>query len=316
MVLRGQLRGRVGRRRDYFRNGPALRWAVLLLRTGCGNSDDHMKPRLFLDTQICIDIGKRVIDRRMWARVWRHITSNFQYVISPLTLCEVLTGVASGTDRYFNENREALRVLVPPNSQKRFLGLPAAFVLQTVLCHKIEAQGFAPKDFDTWVKVVLRAPNKHALEAGDVPLGVSSTQTYGFDSSLHVAQLSQGEHEHVQELHKLRNGILEIPSSLVWAAAILVRQGMKPSHEECQRVARSLDAAFQFDMSLYSHARTSNYNFEKHKSDWIDEQQLYYLSDPQVYFLTRDGRLREWTKASTQASRILDFDSFPTQIAA
>ena len=270
-----------------------------------------MKPKLFLDTQICIDIAKRVIDRRMWARVWRKIMSRFQYVISPLTLCEILRGIASGTDLYFDDNREALRVLVPPNSEKRFLAFPAAFVLQTVPCHKTEAQGFGAKDFEKWVKVVLMAPNKHALEAGNVSLG-GSVRTYGFNCGLHVAQLSQGEHEHVEELQKLRGGSLQVPSNLAWAAGILARQGLSPTPEDCMKLAESLDAAFHFDMCLYGLAQTSNYNFEKHRTDWIDEQQLYYLTDSRVHFLTRDGRLREWTKASTQACRILDFNLFTT----
>ncbi len=89
-----------------------------------------------------------------------------------------------------------------------------------------------------------------------------------------------------------------------------MRQSLKPSDEDCRRIAESLDAAFQFDMSLYGRARTSNYNFGKHRTEWIDEQQLYYLSDPDMHFLTRDGRLREWIKASTQANRVLNFDTF------
>lgn len=275
-----------------------------------------MKPRLFFDTQICINVGNRSVSERRWASVWRYVTQNFQYVISPLTLCELLRGVACGTDRHFNENREAIRVLVPPHRHKCFLDFPAAFVLKAVLGCQQGAPSVGTQEFERWVRVVLRARSKDALEAGDVRLGASSTRSYGFDFNLHVGQLLQGEREHVEQLQELRKGNLQVPSRLAWAAGILARQGLKRSHDDCRKVAQSLDAAFHFDMSLYGRARTSNYNFEKHRTDWIDEQQLYYLTDPQVHFLTGDGRLREWTKASTQASRILDFNSFPSQAAA
>ncbi len=268
-----------------------------------------MKPRLFLDTQICINVGKRLIAQRTWDRVWRHITSNFEYVISPLTLCELLRGVASGTDRHFNENREAIRVLVPPHKRKRFLDLPAAFALKTVLNCNRGAPSLGTQDFEMMARVVLRAPSKNALEAGDARLGRSSARTYGFNSTLHVAQLLEGEREHVEQLQKLRKGDLQVPSHLTWAAGILARQGLKRSDEDYRKVAQSLEAAFHFDMSLYSRAQTSNYNFEKHATDWIDEQQLYYLGDPQMHFLTADGRLQQWITGSSLASRVLDFDS-------
>jgi len=269
-----------------------------------------MDPKLFLDTQISIDVGKRLIDQRTWARVWRHVTTKFQYVISPLTLCELLRGVASGTESYFNENREAIRVLVPPHKRKHLLDLPAGFVLKTVLNRRQRDPSLWAQDYETWVKVVLRARTKNELEAGDVQLAHGSARTYGFDSHLHVAQLMQGERVHLEQLQALRNGNLHVPSHLAWAAGILNRQGLRPSDEDCRKVAASLEAAFHFDLSLYDRARNSNYNFEKHATDWIDGQQLYYLSDPQMHFLTRDRRLQNWIKGSSQANRVLDFNSF------
>jgi hypothetical protein len=268
-----------------------------------------MKPKLFFDSQICIDIANRTLDERRWARTWRYVRQNFRYVVSPLTLCELLRGVACGTELYFNENREAIRVLVPSPARDRFLPFPSAFVLKTVLNCEQGAPSLPTRQFDMWVRVVLKASSKHELEAGDVRLGPSSACTYGFNSGLHVSQLLDGEREHVAELQKLREGDLLIPSRLAWAAGILARQGLTPSDESCQKVAQALDAAFHFDMSLYERARTSNYNFEKHSTDWIDEQQLYYLSDPRMRFLTADARLQRWINGSCQANRVLDLDS-------
>jgi hypothetical protein len=257
-----------------------------------------MKPRLFFDTQICITVGKRLVDQRCWTRVWRYVKENFQYVISPLTLCELLRGVASGTDLYFDENREAIRVLIPSLAHPRFLEFPAAFVLKTVLNCTQGAPSLGTEEFEKWVRVVLRASSKDQLECGDVRLGPGSTRRYGFDSTLHVAQLLQGEREHIEQPDELRKGNLHVPSQRAWAAGILARQGLNPRDEHCRKVSHSLDAAFQFDMSLYDRAKTSNYNFEKHATNWIDEQQLYYLSDPQMHIVTADGRLQQWIKRS------------------
>jgi hypothetical protein len=52
------------------------------------------------------------------------------------------------------------------------------------------------------------------------------------------------------------------------------------------------------------------YNFEKHRGDWIDLQQLHYLCDPSIHLLTDDGALRNRVKNSSQGDRVLDFRGF------
>jgi hypothetical protein len=49
---------------------------------------------------------------------------------------------------------------------------------------------------------------------------------------------------------------------------------------------------------------------EKRKGDWVDGQQLIYLSDPDVHLVTGDGKIKERAKASEQSTRIFNLAEF------
>lgn len=262
------------------------------------------RPRLFLDTQICIDVAKKQISEREWARVWRYVCDNYAYFISPLTLIELLCGVDYGKDEFFHQNLQALRVLVPPHRTKRFLRMPGHFVLSSVLCDTRKNLGFESKDFDLWVKVILRAPNRRALESGKITLAHIFDREFGFKFQVVTNQHHAGKREYVTHLEELRNGALAIPTPRRWAAGFLRAMGREVDDLDCARLIKALDAAYCFDKVLWELVTTSNYNFEKRAGDWTDQQQLYYLCDPMMHFVTRDSRIKDWTAKSLQNDRI------------
>jgi hypothetical protein len=82
-----------------------------------------------------------------------------------------------------------------------------------------------------------------------------------------------------------------------------------PSREQDDALACSLTGAYKFDAGLWRMAATQSYDFERHGSDWIDGQQLYYLSKSDMHFVTNE----QWKfiariGTSSQNGRILSYD--------
>ena len=48
-----------------------------------------------------------------------------------------------------------------------------------------------------------------------------------------------------------------------------------------------------------------NYSPEKHKNDLLDAEQLIYLSNPSLFFLTCDKGIANLVKNSSQAKRVI-----------
>jgi hypothetical protein len=51
--------------------------------------------------------------------------------------------------------------------------------------------------------------------------------------------------------------------------------------------------------------KSKGYNPEKHRNDLLDAEQLIYLSDPSLHFLTCDGGFQNFVKELPQAKRII-----------
>ena len=81
--------------------------------------------------------------------------------------------------------------------------------------------------------------------------------------------------------------------------------GRELSIGQAQKLASALDAAYEYEKHLCEIAKNGMFNFDNHGGDWIDLQQLFYLADPNVYFLTEDKDIRQRCGSSLQSNRIL-----------
>jgi hypothetical protein len=223
---------------------------------------------------------------------------------------ELLRGLARGKSEFFQRSLDALRVLVAVG-QRRFLTMPGQFVLKYVLGLGPVKPGFSPDDFEKWSKVIFKPRDRRSLELGNVRFRHIFRNEFGFSFQTVAKKHEAGMQEYLSQLQALRDGQLAIPPSRdIWAAVISKSLGLRPSFEWCQRVGGALDAAYEYDQHLWSLVVSSNYNFAKHRTDWIDQQQLYYLADDQMHFLTGEERIKRRASNSPQRSRILTLDEF------
>lgn len=265
----------------------------------------NIKPRIFFDTQLVIERAKSRICDEEWTHARNIILENFQYCVSPLTFLELLNGIATGSETRFQKFRSELNALIPKHKQMNFLISPGGFVLETLFDINRPHDNYEPRDLQKWVKVIFRAKSYQEMIDGEVSVANVTRKTMGLNLTVVLEQTRAGKRILAEQLTKVRAGELKVPNKPTWARSMLIRLGHQPSQEQCMNVGEALDAAYQFFLWVCQQAKTSNYNFEKHGSDWFDSEQLYYLADQHMYFLTSDGDFSQRVGKSRQAGRII-----------
>ena len=265
------------------------------------------RPILFLDTSVCVDVARDTIAPSQWASAWDRISHDYRYRISPLTAYELIAGLATGDAARFDENREALRVLFPP-SRKKVLPDLRVFVAKSLFSEDLVPNPATP-DIKLWLRTALKAPTKQALQTGNIRVGVAS-RPLGLDLQNINQQLRKHEDGFVKRFREFQR--LQVPELTrdVWADLILKSYAKETTPTNRALVLHKLDAAYRFDLSIWNHAKDPKYNLLKHRTDLVDAQQLYYLCNPEVHFLTTDARLRNRVLNSTQSGRIMTLNSF------
>ncbi|MBI2861812.1 MAG: hypothetical protein HYX89_03230 [Chloroflexi bacterium] len=265
-----------------------------------------MSQRIFFDTNICNRIAYHNLVRE-GDLIRKHVSSTYEYVISPLTFIELLIKIGRGDEAYFEKNRRALEMLLAGQAKPIFLDFPGSYLLNHLFAAPQIAK-FGPKDFQLWIKVVLEAPNQAALRDGEVEIGHDHL-VFGLDFGIVEAETQKGKDEHRRVLEGFRDEDNSPASAPAWAAATLARLGRQPNREDSIRVATALDAAYRFDEYLWRQVRNRSYDLHKNDSDWIDRQQLYYMCDERIVFVTDDANVLQAAQKSPQGSRVVPFDA-------
>lgn len=273
-----------------------------------------VRPKLFLDTNVCIDVASGKICPAEWRRVQKHISTHYRYYISFITWKELLTKLSRGSDDYFERNKEPLRVLCGP-AKRCFLPYPSVFAIRTALGIKNVARIYDPTLTEEEVvekvtRAVIDAPNKTQLKYGirdrTRKKGVLSFDLDHFDTHENGPQK-----EYAEILQGIREGTTDDkPERKKWAAWILRPHGLTPYTDACEKLAVALDAAYCFTASLSKFAKDKGYDFKTHASNWDDTHQLLYLCDESMHFLTQDADFRNRTTNSPQSCRILTYREF------
>jgi hypothetical protein len=118
---------------------------------------------------------------------------------------------------------------------------------------------------------------------------------------------NQAQQKLAQQLQDVREGHREPVDPGTMACRLLDDLEFRPTAEECAKVALSLDAAHQYHCYLCKLTKDRGYNFFKNRNlgNWDDSQQLMYLADSNMFFLTFDTDFRKRIGDSPQSSQIL-----------
>jgi hypothetical protein len=270
-------------------------------------------PKVFLDTQILIDVGRGTIAPDDWSRVVLYLRDGTRYSISPLTLGELISGLVNGEEEHFERNRRPLRIALSPDANAEvFDFLP--YFLAGQLGVDFARPPHLEDDFLGSIGLILEAPSRAAcLE------GFRRPQSPGQTAKVRIDRLAR---EHADTLGKYfefmarrREDILAQRHGLgpfqvapdAWASFILGSYGVAAMEHDCSEAAERLSAAYEFEMHINTLMKSETFSVEKNRGDLVDGQQLFYLFDSSTVFVTNDSRIKLRTARSPQSHRIKTF---------
>jgi hypothetical protein len=257
--------------------------------------------RFFADTNICSKWESDPALGRKWQQVKCELEGGgHRYVACPEVLIELLCRLEDPQPEYFSKDLKSFAFLASQPGTE-FLEFPGAFVLKAVLNCESPVSRFSPTHFKQWLECVLAAPSRSDLSAGNVELYESRLMSFGMDLKIVGKQHREGKDSHVERCNRLRKSG-HVPVREEFAAGLLYQLNIIPRAGDVESIAHCLDAAYEYERFLFSDPK---YKFENHTSDWVDQQLLYYLSDPGIRIITNDSALRNRCGSSAQVSRII-----------
>jgi hypothetical protein len=265
-----------------------------------------MRPKPFFDTQVCELAASGAIPRADWIFLQDYFEVETDYHISPLTVAEILDRINKDeNNRYFRRTQEQIRCLYPHGKRKKFFDFTRYFISRTIFGKEAKRPFMLEKDFAFDLEILLWAGSRSQVTQG-VPMPYLMNGSY----RLRLEKFSD-EIQGIRNIYKQWLGLLKGRKKFSftpeeWLNDALKTVGMD-TPDNRKKFIDALPAAYQFEHWIIDAARNHNYNLDKNISDQIDAQQLYYLCDPTVIFITNDTDHKIRLKGNSQQQRIKTF---------
>ena len=277
-----------------------------------------MAKSVFFDSQIPISVCDGVIPAADWKGVVERLAGRYRYRVSFTTFLEIVNALAGGDENHFDQNRKRLLLLTDVEDCE-FLPMPGQFLRTAVFGLAPERPEFSPDRLQrVWMPVITRAKEKCDLVSGNVvmqslPGGIDLT--FGIDLAVLRKEMQDGKKLWGEELKLAKDGQKEMPPAELHAAFILRFDIHAPeTQENIMRASRALDAAYCHLAQIHHQSTKGTYRFDSKLQDWIDNQQLMYLADPDLTFVTADRRLIAKLGKSLDRDRVREFTEFAKSI--
>ena len=125
-------------------------------------------PRIIFDTNIFIDVAKGRIPVEDWWTVREFVNRNYMHTVTPVTVAELLEGIARGDDEHFEKNQAPLRKLAKSFTSTLHVPHVKYFLHREIFgLDTVEPLGIET-DFATVVDIVLCAYTKEDLSTMNV----------------------------------------------------------------------------------------------------------------------------------------------------
>jgi hypothetical protein len=247
-----------------------------------------MPDHIYFDTVAFREIGKAFTKTQLAKGLTDKI------LISPITLYEVWSQLTIRNAQQVLQQFHAVRNWTNP-----------------------DRTGLLPWPDDTLSQIWFEKPNpddeftKRIERAFNVCLAVESVEPLHEEASKLKDVMDRGKEETAQNFKRLlefarRTPLSDQEFSNAWFRGIANRVKADPNSRVVSEIVSKLSAYHEFEHSKLKIAtRNKRYNVEKHINDLFDAEQLIYLADPTLRFLTCDRGIRNLVKGSPQAERII-----------
>ncbi len=270
----------------------------------------------FLDTSVVSRlVAYSRYDRQ---RVWTYIKTRWEYVISAMTIIELMVGMHEGDDIHWGDRRERFDVLVEPDDSATILIVPHEYLCQ-YLFGAAPTPGYSERDLRNWLHVIRNAVSRRALR--DVTVDGKRSR---FLLEMFAADSAAVREKFVDSmgrwrLWKERKATLTFrvdgqawseetpkdkePSHLVWAAAV-ASQCVEPTEENAKKVESVTSAAFAYYKAMWTLTK-SHWKYAKDTGSWADCEQLLYLSNRRNHVIYLDNDFKTRTAGSSQKAQLI-----------
>lgn len=263
-------------------------------------------PKAFLDTQIIVEAERRKITQDEWSLASGYLRNATRYCISPLTVGELISALVNGDSEHFELHQRRLRVLLSPGDQAEVFDFAPYFVAQA-LGLPVERPAHLEDDFLGSINLILEAPSKDSLLQGFRCRGKNSKQIAKIRIDRFAKEHASPKEGYISHMTLRKERNITSVSPDAWASSLLRFYGISRDDVALAEVAERLSANYEFEMYVNNLVQNENFTISKNTSDLIDGQQLCYLCDPNVVFITNDSDFKNRTQNSPQANRIKTF---------
>ncbi|HWH59163.1 MAG TPA: hypothetical protein VN682_16160 [Terriglobales bacterium] len=277
-----------------------------------------MAKSVFFDTQIITGVSDGTLPATVWATIIGKLSGTYEYCASFTTFVELINALAEGDEARFDQNRKRLMLLTSP-SGCRLLPMPGQFIRNKVFGLPTCRPEYSPERLQqSWIPIIKAARTKADLSSGDVvmaslPRGIDLT--FGIDLPVLRRYMNDGKALWCEELRLAKEGEKAMPPADLHAKFILRYDVFASETEQNIKLCeRALDAAYCHLARIHLDCTRGEYRFERNDQDWIDNQQLMYLADPELTFVTSDKRLIAKLGKSVDRNRVLEFTEFARAI--
>jgi len=265
---------------------------------------------------IGVSDGHTPID--IWKGVLEKLAGRYNYCVSFTTFIEIVNALAGGDEDHFEQNRKRLLVLTAVVDSE-FLPMPSQFVRASVLGLPSERPDFTPERLEElWMPALKQARDGKGLCLGKVVLPSFSGRpelTVRIDLPSLRKEVEDGKKLWAEQLTFAKKDGKEMPSVEGYAGFVLRFELHAPrTQHNVQQISKALDAAYCHLAHVHHQCTKGTYRVENNLQDWIDNQQLMYLADPNMIFVTADRRLIAKLNKSLDRDRVREFTEFATSI--
>jgi hypothetical protein len=254
------------------------------------------RPRLFLDTNVC---GKLIVPphSRYALRFMAAVRRRYRIAVAATTVLELLRCPKPGPEEFFRNDQAKFRACICGDEFPRYLGFPVDFAMAQILGVTV-ADRVEPSYFKRSVKAILRA-------------GTQQEFFNSFDHQKHERRMKMCTPIYRAWLTEAKSKQYVFPMPERWAIQFAASHGIQIGEEQSALLAKGLSALYVYERTIFEIADANqSLDTAKRDSDWIDAQQLVYLSEPDMHLLTDDRGLKERASASNQSDRILFLPDF------
>lgn len=263
-------------------------------------------PRLIFDTNVFIDAAKGDIPREDWRVVREFVNRHYTHAVTPVTVAELLEGVARGDEKHFEKNQKPLQKLAKSFMTAVHVSHVKYFLHREIFgMDTVEPPG-VETDFATVVDIVLCANTKEDL-------CMMNVNHKGYKAGVRLSALLQQNHQRKalleEQLVEAKSWRAECPME-EWAYLKMIDLDIPNNPANRKIFNERLSGFYRVERILLGWARTEGWKGGGLVAHIGDMNQAAYLAADDIHFVTREKQIVRAFEGSSQANRVYGWNNF------